>query len=270
MMQSTDHATDKESVKLDIADGIAHIRFNRPNVLNAVNVGLAEATLAAVRAIAAATNVRVILLSGEGRAFMAGGDLQGFHRDLAHAPQTARAMIDPMHEALALLTELPQPTVASVHGAVAGAGLSVMLICDFVVAADDTRFSFAYSRIGATLDGGCSWSLPRMVGLRKALEIALLADFIDAGEALRLGLINRIVSPAALQLESLALAKRLAEGPTQAYAGTIKLLRGSFARDLREQLNAEREVFCANAGSEDFGEGLKAFFEKRAPAFHGK
>ena len=251
-------------------EGIAGIRFNRPKALNAIDASMALALRDGIRAVLATPGVRVVVLSGEGRAFMAGGDLQAFHADLPRAPATARQIIDPLHEAVAMLAECGFPVIASVHGAVAGAGLSLAMGCDITIAADDTKFVPAYARIGASQDGGGSWALPRLVGLKRAMEIALLAETIDAATAMQLGIVTRVVPAAQREAETLALARRLAQGPTQTFGRIKRLLRESLQRPLRDQLDAERDAFVACAGTQDFAEGLASFFEKRQAKFIGQ
>ncbi len=260
----------EDPILLEQDGGIFRMRFNRPAVLNAINPQVAEAFLAACRTIAAAAGVRVVVLSGEGRAFMAGGDLACFHADHPRADETARAILTPLHEGLAILAELPQPVLASLHGAVAGAGVSLALASDLAIAADDARFTLAYSRIGASVDASASWSLPRAVGLRKAMEIAILAETFDAAEALRLGLVARVIPAEALAKETAALANRLAAGPTFAYGQIKRLLRASFDNGLRQQMAFEQEAFCACARTADFAEGVAAFMGRRQPKYEGK
>ena len=263
-------ATDSNlPVLLSLDRGIARIRFNRPSALNAIDVAMAEHLLVAVKRLQAAGGARVVVLSGEGRAFMGGGDLRAFHDDIAHAPDTARAIIDPVNEALLLLAEGDAPVIASLHGAVAGGGMSLALGADLAIAADDVKLSMAYSRIGASIDCGGSWHLPRLVGQRRAMEIALLSDPIDAPTALALGLVNRVVAAADREAETLAWAERLAQGPTHAFGRIRKLLRTSHRATLGEQLRAERDAFVQGAATPDFAEGLASFFAKRPPAFDG-
>jgi len=246
---------------------VAILRFNRPQALNAIDVSMAQAFLAAVRGLAADPGVRALLLCGEGKGFMAGGDLAVLSAD----PQGgAAALIGPLHEALQLLATLDLPVIAQVHGVAAGAGLSLMLQADFVLAAKGTRFNLAYVNIGASCDVGASWALPRWVGLRRALEIALLGDMLDADAAERMGLINRVVEADALPAEAMALAQRLAAGPTRALGQLRRLLRGSMERDLPAQLAAEEAAFQACAATADFREGVDAFFARRKPAFQGR
>jgi 2-(1,2-epoxy-1,2-dihydrophenyl)acetyl-CoA isomerase len=173
-------------------------------------------------------------------------------------------------EAVLLLVHMNAPVIASVHGVVAGGSLSLAMACDLTIAAEGTRFNLAYANVGANCDVGGSWHLPRLVGLRNAMQIALLSDTFDATEALRLGLVNHVVPLDTLQDETLALASRLAVGPTLAYGRMKRLLRQSFETDLSSQLDAERENFKASTQTQDFKEALEAFFAKRRTVFTGQ
>jgi 2-(1,2-epoxy-1,2-dihydrophenyl)acetyl-CoA isomerase len=247
--------------------GVAHVRFNRPERLNAVDVATGRALLACVREIAADACVRAVVLSGEGKAFGAGGDLDALRGDpVAGAP----VLLDPVHEALKLMSTLPVPFIASLHGVVAGGSLSIAMACDLAVAAEGTRFNLSYVNVGASCDGGASWSLPRLVGLRNALAIALLGETFDAAEALRLGLVNKVLPPAETLPAALAIAQRLAAGPGLAIGQIKHLFRTSSEHDLATQLDRERDAFVASAGSEDFRAGMAAFVEKRKPVFKGR
>jgi 2-(1,2-epoxy-1,2-dihydrophenyl)acetyl-CoA isomerase len=162
---------------------------------------------------------------------------------------------------------MDKPVIAVVHGAVAGFGLSLMLACDFALAADNAYFTMAYCHIGLSPDGGATWSLPRLVGLRKATELALLGERFDARTAATLGLVNRVVPLAELNREAELLAARLAAGPAAALARTKALLQSSFDHSLDQQLGAEKRAFAACAAEPDFAEGLAAFAEKRQARF---
>lgn len=258
--------SDTASLLVTRQDAIVRVQFNRPQALNALDVPMAQAFLQAVQAIAADASVRAVVLQGAGRAFIAGGDLATLH---ANPAQGARDLLTPLNAALQLLERMDAPVIAQVHGAAAGGGLSLMLMCDFVIAAEDTKFNLAYINLGTSCDLGGSWALPRLVGLRQALEIALLGDTLNAQEALRCGLINRIVPAPELERTTQALAQRLAQGPTKAYGHMRRLLRSSWERTLPEQLAAEAQAFDHCAHSSDMREGLQAFFDKRKPLFHG-
>jgi len=256
-------------VVLTVADRIAEIRFNRPKALNAVNVESAIAFRDSVATACADLSVRVIVLAGNGRAFMAGGDL-GYLRDAGEqAPAAAEQLIEPIHAAVAQLAAAGQPVLASVHGPVAGAGMSLALCADLAIAADDAVFNLAYVKIGNSPDCSATWTLPRLVGLRKALEIALLADNIGAAEALRLGLVNRVVPAAQLIERTREVALRLAASSPAALKSTKWLMRHGLLSTLPQQLAAEAAAFTSNAGSADFREALDAFFAKRPPVFRG-
>jgi 2-(1,2-epoxy-1,2-dihydrophenyl)acetyl-CoA isomerase len=256
-------------VLLTVEAGLATLTLNRPDLLNAIDVATAQAFRDAVRTIAADDSVRAILIRGEGRAFCAGGDISRFTE--GGDPEAAiTAIIEPLHEGLALLGSLPQPSVACLQGAVAGGGFSLALACDFAVAAENAKFTMAYARIGGTLDASGSYHLVRAVGMKKAREIALLAETFDAAEALRLGLVTRVVPLADVRAESEALARRLADGPTQAYGRIRKLLDASAGNSLQDQLDLERQTFAEATRTVDFREGIAAFLEKRPARFSGK
>ncbi|WP_367066918.1 enoyl-CoA hydratase-related protein [Oryzisolibacter sp. LB2S] len=246
---------------------IVTLQFNRPEAMNALDVATARALLAAVQDIAGDASVRAVLLKGAGRAFVAGGDLALLAADPV---QGARALLGPLNEALLLLQNLDAPVIAQVHGAAAGAGLSLMLMCDFVLAAEGTKFNLAYINLGTSCDVGASWALPRLVGLRRALEIAMLGETFGADEALRLGLVNRVLPAAELEAAAQAFAERLAAGPTIAYGHMRRLLRAGLDNDLAAQLQAEARSFEACAQTADMKGGIDAFLAKRKPQFNGR
>lgn len=246
---------------------IATLRFNRPDALNAIDVPMANAVLAAVQTIAADPGVRAVVLCGNGRGFMAGGDLATLRADPV---QGAIDILTPLNAALLLLAQMNAPVVAQVHGVAAGAGLSLLLMADYVIAAEGTRLNLAYINLGTSCDVGASWALPRTVGLRKALEIALLGEAFTADDALRLGLINRVVPAAELDSATTTLAQRLAAGPTVAYGAMKRLMRASMDRTLPEQLAAEKDAFVHCAGTDDFRAGVEAFHQRQSAQFVGR
>lgn len=246
---------------------IATLQFNRPEAMNALDLPTALALRDAVRAIAHDASVRAVLLRGSGRVFVAGGDLVMLAADPV---QGAQDLLGPLNETLLLLQGLNAPVIAQVHGAAAGAGLSLMLVCDFVLAAEGSKFNLAYINLGTSCDVGASWALPRLVGLRRALEIALLGESFGADEALRLGLINRVLPAAELPAAAQAFAERIASGPTVAYGHMRRLMRASLDHNLATQLQAEAQAFDACARTDDLREGIEAFFAKRKPQFNGQ
>ena len=260
-------ATTPPPLLLERHGAIATLRFNRPGALNAIDVPMATALLAAVRTIAGDDSVRCVVLCGAGKGFMAGGDLATLRADPV---QGAQDLLAPLNEAVALLAQLNAPVIAQVHGVAAGAGLSLMLQADFVLAAEGTRFNLAYINLGTSCDVGASWALPRLVGLRRALEIAMLGDTYSAQEAERLGLVNRVVPAAELDAAVQELAQRLAGGPTLAHGHMRRLMRASFDHDLPAQLAAEAEAFVACAHTADLPQGIAAFHAKRPAAFQGR
>lgn len=259
-----------EPILLSRDGAVAWIRLNRPALLNALDEQTAAAFCDACRTVADDKALRVLVISGNGRGFMAGGDLGRFNADPDAAPKVAEAIIGSLHEALRILDGLDIPVVASVHGPVAGAGMSLACATDLCIAADDAKFTLAYARIGTTPDGSSTYNLPRLVGLRRAMELAMLAETIDAAEACRIGIVNRVVPAASLAEETAALANRLASGPTRAYAGIRHLLRQSWTAQFADQLDAEAERFVASAATGDFREGVAAFLAKRKAEFHGR
>jgi 2-(1,2-epoxy-1,2-dihydrophenyl)acetyl-CoA isomerase len=246
---------------------VALIRLNRPRQLNVLDVALGEAFLAAVQAVAADPTVRAVVLSGAGRSFMAGGDLSTFHADPDHAPAMAARLIDMFHAGIATMRSMAAPVIAAVQGPVAGGGLSLALACDLIVAAEDTSFLSAYTKIGTSPDGGATWSLTRAIGAKRALETMLLNDPIDARTALALGLVNRVVPRDALDEEAMALAQRIAAGASGATAAVKRLVQSAETASLGDQLAAEKVSFVERAGTADFREGIAAFVERRPPRF---
>lgn len=245
---------------------IVTLVFNRPQALNAINVPMAQALLAALQDIASDDSVRALVLRGEGRAFMAGGDLVTLQRDPVGGVD---ALLEPLNQALPLLAGLNAPVIAQVQGVAAGAGLSLMLQADFVLAAEGAKFNLAYINLGTSCDVGASWALPRWVGLRRALEISMLGETLDAAQAQQMGLINRVLPADALETEVRRLAQRLADGPTQALGHMRRLMRASLETDLETQLGAEWQAFRACAQTDDLRAGIDAFFQKQPARFTG-
>jgi 2-(1,2-epoxy-1,2-dihydrophenyl)acetyl-CoA isomerase len=258
-----------EVVRIERDAAVATVCLNRPARLNAMNHELMTALREAVEEVSRDATVRAVLLRGEGPAFCAGGDVPLFKERL---PELADLIVNwgrQLHFAIQELRRMEKPVLAAVHGAAAGAGMSLMLAADLAIAAADARFTLAYANIGASPDGGSTYFLPRLVGYRKAIELALMPDRIDAQAALSLGLVNWIVPPEKLGDEAVRIARRLAAGPTRAYAEAKRLLNQSAAAAMEAQMEEELRAFARCARTADLREGVTAFVEKRPPTFIG-
>ena len=256
-----------ELILYTVADGIATITFNRPQVMNALDPETIVEFRAVCERAESDPQARVVVLRGAGPAFLAGGDVASFKASLQEFSGKVIALAGELHRGILALRRAPKPVIASVHGAVAGAGMSIMMACDLIVAAEGTQFSMAYSRIATSPDGGASWFLPRLVGYQKAMELLLLADAVDAATLQTMGVINRVVPAEELDAATQKLAQRLAAGPARAYAETKALVNSSINQELTQHLDAEALAFARCAADADFAEGVTAFVEKRKAVF---
>jgi len=260
--------TDSQSVLTTCADGVATLTLNRPEARNALDMTMRRDLEAALTRLGGDTEVRVLVVRGAGEHFCAGGDVK-FMRDNPMTAAEGQARVEAINRVILALARFRAPTIAMVDGAAAGAGCNLALACDLVVASDRARFGELFARIGLIPDAGGTYLLPRRVGLARAKELVFTADIIDAREAERIGLINRVVRAADLERETLALARRVADGPPQVLAAAKALLDRAPNLDLESALHWEALTQGAMIASADHREGLRAFFEKRAPRFTG-
>lgn len=263
-----------EDLIVTVADGVGTISLNRPERLNAVTAEMSDALAEAVHGFEHDPAVRAVLIRGEGRAFCAGGDVKFFHEELAkdrqgHARRMERRVTNG-HLTYRRLRRMPKPVVVAPHGITAGLGISLMVCADLVMAADTAEFSLAYRHIGLSLDGGVSFFLPRIVGERRALQIALMGERFGADRALDWGLVNWTVPEADLRAESGKLAHQLASGPTQALGRIKQLIRRSLQSDWEDQSAEEARTMAESIATDDHLEGVTAFVEKRRPSFTGR
>jgi 2-(1,2-epoxy-1,2-dihydrophenyl)acetyl-CoA isomerase len=261
---------DESMVVVTTVDGVATVRLNDPASLNALSVGMANHLRDALSDLATDPSVRALVLTGTGRGFCAGGDVQSFYDNRDDPAEVMAAVIDGLHGAVQVLLDLPFPTVAAINGVVAGAGMGVAMATDLAVAVDDAIFTMAYTGIGVSPDGSSTFFLPRLVGTRIAMEMILTNRRVGAEEAVALGLINKSVPSEDFDSEVAAIAQKLARGPTRAYVRSRRLVRSSLGNDPVAQMEAEGQGIMAAGETSDFYEGITAFIEKRRPTFTGE
>jgi len=257
-----------ETLQVERADGVVTITFDRPEKKNAINGQMWDELAGVAGSLVRSTEDRCVVLTGAGGDFCSGADLSDDGSGEARGHQLAsmrriNAVVQAFHE-------LPQPTIAKVDGVAAGVGMNLALGCDLVVASDRARFSEIFARRGLSLDGGGSWLLPRLVGLHRAKELALFADVIPADEALRLGVLNRVVPVDELDKVVGEWAARLAAGPPIALAMTKRMLNRSFEQSFEQALDDEARSQTINFGTKDTLEAITAFLQKRPPTFEGR
>lgn len=254
-----------EPVLLDVRDGVARLTLNRPDAGNPVSLDMAVALRDHARGLGS-REVRAVILDAAGPNFSVGGDLR-YMDDADDTEAAVLALVEALHEGIEALMALDAPLVTAVRGAAAGGGMSIALLGDIVVASETVRFTMAYTQIGFSPDGGATWTLPRLVGWRRATELMLLNERVDAERAAEIGLVTRVVADDRLDEEAGAIAARLAAGPTSAYGAVRRLLRASATSTLSEQLAAEAPSIARLAASPDGREGVGAFLAKRPPTF---
>ncbi len=250
---------------------VATVAMNRPEQRNAIDLALARALREALEDVGADDEVRAVVLAGNGPTFSAGGDIKMMQE--AGSAGREPLLLDVtrhFHAAVAAIAGMPKPVVAAVRGGAGGGGLSLMLACDLAIVDEKAKLVVAFNALGLSPDGGSTWHLPRMIGWRRAIELAFENELFDGKRAVELGLATRAVAAAKVDEEAQALATKLAAGPTRAFARTKELFRDASARTLGEALSVESETIAALSAEADGGEGIDAFVEKRPPRFRGR
>lgn len=245
---------------------VTWLTLNRPGDANSIDVPMAQALLEAVDKAADDPMVRVLVITGAGRMFCAGGDIKAFTNG-GDPAAAIDAITGPLHRAIVGLSEMPKPLVTLVNGTAAGAGLGLAMLGDIVFAARSAHFTAAYTAIGLTPDAGTSWYLPRLVGLRRATDIVMTNRRVTAEEAERIGLVTRLVDDAHLTVEGERLAGQLAEGAIGSLAGARRLLAEGLGRTLADHLADEALTIARSATGGEGVEGVSSFLARRKPDF---
>lgn len=271
-MSTAATANPPQTIAVDTADLVCTIKLNRPETFNAFNDALSKELAEALKIAERDANVRAIIITGEGKAFSSGQDLGDLKTKyvpghVPHLGDDLRRRYDPIIKKIA---SMPKPVIAAVNGVAAGAGCSLALACDIRIVSEQASFIEVFINVGLIPDSGSTWFLPRLVGLGKAMELCMTGQKVDAAEALRLGIANKVVPADQLMAEAKALAGKLASLPGVGLALTKKLLIESFERDLNSQLEAEAYTQDTAGRTADHFEGVTAFIEKRKPAFKGR
>ncbi|MFI6500628.1 enoyl-CoA hydratase-related protein [Nonomuraea typhae] len=257
-------------IRYDLTDGVATVTLDRPDAMNSLTAELKTALLDALRRAAEDPAVRAVLLTGSGRAFCAGQDLREHAGNLEAGRGLAGTVREHYNPIVELITTMPKPVVAAVNGVAAGAGASLAFACDLRVAAEKAKFAMAFSGIGLVPDSGASWTLQRLVGPGRAAELLLLGEPLEAGRALELGVVTRVVPAEDVLKTAHELAVRLAQGPTKAYAATKRSLAYAATHALPEALELEAVLQDECVATDDHLNATRAFLDKQKPVFEGR
>jgi 2-(1,2-epoxy-1,2-dihydrophenyl)acetyl-CoA isomerase len=255
---------------IDVTDGIAWLRMNRPDAMNSLDNALKDALVAALQSVASDPAVRCVVLTGNGRAFCVGQDLKEHVRSLGDPSSTlATTVTDHYNKIVTSLVTMNKPVVAALNGVAAGAGMSFALACDFRVAVEEAGLNTSFAGIALSCDSAASWSLPRLVGPARAKELLMFPRTIPAQEALALGLLTRVVPAAELEAVVAELARTLADGPTLAYGSIRRAVAHSASADLADALANEAQLMALTGQSNDHRAAVDAFLAKEKPVFSG-
>lgn len=247
--------------------GVAKITFNRPDAANSLNAAMARELMEASIRASEDRAVRAVILTGAGRMFSGGGDLKSFAAQGERLPAHLKEVAGHLHLAISRFVRMEAPVIAAVNGSAGGAGMSLCMFADLVIAAESAKFTLAYTRAGLSPDGGSTFFLPRIIGLRRTLELALTNRVLSSREALDWGMVNKVVPDAELQAEAQAMAAQLASGALGALGTAKRLLHHSFSESLETQMELEAQGIAAQAGTANAREGIAAFIAKRTPNF---
>ena len=261
---------DEKDVLFQVLDGVATITLNRPKAFNALNESLGRQLYDALLECKQTDTIRAVVITGAGRAFCAGGDVKSFAEHAYDIDSHIMRLTNLIHSSISLMVHMNKPTICAVNGMAAGGGMSLALAGDLIFATESAKFTMAYTHIGASPDGSSTFTLPRLVGVKKALELVLLNPVLSAQEALAWGLVNQVFPDDRFVEEVLNRATRLAHGPTIAYGEAKALLYNSTQETLETQMQLEALSLARCGRTKDFKEGVLAFIEKRPAHFVGQ
>lgn len=263
-------ATDYETLLVDIKGAVARVTLNRPDAANGINLQMAKDLYNVSLAFDNNPAIRAVIITGSGKMFCAGGDLKSFASEGDKVSQFLKEITFYLHGAISRLAHMNAPVIIAVNGTAAGAGFSLAVLGDYVLAAESAKFTMAYTAAGLSPDGSSSYFLPRLIGVRKTQELMLTNRLLTAQEALDWGLLNKVVASEELLDAAETVATQLAAGPTQAFGSVKKLLLASFENNLEGQMELESVAIANMAATADGKEGIAAFIDKRKPAFSGQ
>jgi len=259
-----------ESLKFEVANGVATLTINRPEKLNAFTYEMLEAWSKVLEECGQRDDIRVVVLTGAGRAFCAGGDVDSFGAIAATTASAIKREVRYTQQVQRAITRLDKPVIAAINGVATGAGLDIAMACDMRFAAESARMAESYVRLGLLPGFGGAWLLPRLVGLGRAMEILATGDFVEAREAERIGLVNRVYPDAELLTKSLEIAQRIADNPPLSVQAIKRITLAGLGTDFEDALELAASNLPIVRTSEDHKEALAAFKEKRKPVFHSK
>jgi 2-(1,2-epoxy-1,2-dihydrophenyl)acetyl-CoA isomerase len=257
------------TLTFDVKDNVAIITLNRQEAANAMNLDLAKDLMHVALKCEESPEVRAVIITGTGSTFSVGGDLKSFSEQGTHLPSHLKEVTTYLHAAISRLTRMDAPVIAAVNGVAAGAGMSLAIAADLVIAAESARFTMAYTKVGLTPDGSASYFLPRIVGLKRALELTLTNRVLSAQEAYELGIVTQVVPDTEVLTQANVMATQLANGAKTALGAAKRLLHSGWNQTLETQMENEAQTLAKMAQTREGIEGITAFLEKRKPNFKG-
>ena len=258
-----------QTIEFSVAEHVATIRLNRPKAANTINIEMAKDLMAVAIECDENPDIRSVILTGNGPFFCAGGDLASFSKMGGDIGKGLKELTSYLHSALARFSRMGAPLITAINGKAAGAGMSLALLGDIAIAAEPVTFTMAYTAVGLTPDGGASYSLPRLIGERRAKELMLMNRAVTSAEAVEWGMVNQVVAENELMDTALSVARKLAAGPVNAHREVKELLHASANQGFEAQMEMEARAIARQSVGQEGQEGIDAFLNKRKPDFVG-